>query len=114
MNFSEYFLEIVSAARPKLAGWSRLALLAISGAGGMHGTLAGCIAAVAALARRPKIPFGDNHCWRFRWHSEDRPRLVTRRPDRVRSCRLPGWLKMKNPDAPAVKREAEEDWGRGD
>jgi hypothetical protein len=22
------------------------------------------------------------------------------------------WLKMKNPDAPAVKREAEEDWGR--
>jgi hypothetical protein len=23
------------------------------------------------------------------------------------------WLKSKNPDAPAVKREAEEDWGRG-
>jgi ribosomal protein L24 len=22
------------------------------------------------------------------------------------------WLKMKNPDAPAVQREAEEDWGR--
>jgi hypothetical protein len=22
------------------------------------------------------------------------------------------WLKMKNPAAPAVKREAEEDWGR--
>jgi hypothetical protein len=22
------------------------------------------------------------------------------------------WLKMKNPDAPAVKREAEEDWAR--
>jgi bifunctional non-homologous end joining protein LigD len=22
------------------------------------------------------------------------------------------WLKLKNPDAPAVKREAEEDWGR--
>jgi hypothetical protein len=22
------------------------------------------------------------------------------------------WLKMKNPDAPAVKREAEEDWGQ--
>jgi hypothetical protein len=21
------------------------------------------------------------------------------------------WLKMKNPNAPAVKREAEEDWG---
>jgi hypothetical protein len=26
--------------------------------------------------------------------------------------RSPNWLKMKNPAAPAVKREAEEDWGR--
>jgi hypothetical protein len=25
--------------------------------------------------------------------------------------RSPDWLKMKNPAAPAVKREAEEDWG---
>jgi hypothetical protein len=25
---------------------------------------------------------------------------------------LPRWPKMKNPEAPAVKREAEEDWGR--
>jgi hypothetical protein len=24
----------------------------------------------------------------------------------------PHWLKVKNPKAPAVKREAEEDWGR--
>ena len=29
-----------------------------------------------------------------------------------RSGRSPDWLKFKNPDAPAVKREAEEDWGR--
>ena len=29
-----------------------------------------------------------------------------------RSGRSPDWLKMKNPTAPAVKREAEEDWGR--
>ena len=29
-----------------------------------------------------------------------------------RSGRSPDWLKMKNPAAPAVKREAEEDWGR--
>jgi bifunctional non-homologous end joining protein LigD len=29
-----------------------------------------------------------------------------------RSGRSPDWLKMKNADAPAVKREAEEDWGR--
>jgi hypothetical protein len=29
-----------------------------------------------------------------------------------RSGPSPDWLKMKNPVAPAVKREAEEDWGR--
>src|SRR5215469_10048294 len=28
-----------------------------------------------------------------------------------RSGRSPLWLKVKNPNAPAVKREAEEDWG---
>jgi len=28
-----------------------------------------------------------------------------------RSGRSPHWVKVKNPDAPAVKREAEEDWG---
>jgi bifunctional non-homologous end joining protein LigD len=32
---------------------------------------------------------------------------------RYRSGRSPDWFKMKNPEAPAVKREAEEDWGRG-
>jgi bifunctional non-homologous end joining protein LigD len=31
---------------------------------------------------------------------------------RYRSGRSLDWLKMKNPDAPAVKREAEEDWRR--
>jgi len=31
---------------------------------------------------------------------------------RYRSGRSPDWLKMKNPDAPAVKHEAEEEWGR--
>ena len=31
---------------------------------------------------------------------------------RCRSDRSPDWLKFKNPEAPAVKREAEEDWGR--
>ena len=29
-----------------------------------------------------------------------------------RSGRSPLWLKIKNPKAPAVKREAEEDWGK--
>jgi hypothetical protein len=27
------------------------------------------------------------------------------------SCAGRAWLKIKNPAAPAVKREAEEDWG---
>jgi bifunctional non-homologous end joining protein LigD len=31
---------------------------------------------------------------------------------RYRSGRSRDWLKSKNPNAPAVKREAEEDWGR--
>ena len=29
-----------------------------------------------------------------------------------RSGRSSDWLKFKNPQAPAVRREAEEDWGR--
>jgi bifunctional non-homologous end joining protein LigD len=32
--------------------------------------------------------------------------------DHARSGRSPDWLKFKNPEAPAVNREAEEDWGR--
>ena len=31
---------------------------------------------------------------------------------RYRSGRSPDWLKFKNPEAPAVKQEAEEEWGR--
>jgi len=30
----------------------------------------------------------------------------------LRSGRSPDWLKMKNPSAAAVTREAEEEWGR--
>jgi bifunctional non-homologous end joining protein LigD len=29
-----------------------------------------------------------------------------------RRGRSPHWIKVENPNAPAVKREAEEDWGR--
>jgi bifunctional non-homologous end joining protein LigD len=37
--------------------------------------------------------------------------IVSKRKDSIyRSGRSPDWLKMKNADAPAVKREAEEDW----
>jgi ATP-dependent DNA ligase len=35
-----------------------------------------------------------------------------RRDSRYRSGRSPHWIKSKNPNAPAVKREAEEDWGK--
>ena len=39
--------------------------------------------------------------------------IVSRRlGSRYRSGRSPDWLKFKNPEAPAVKREAEEECGR--
>jgi len=39
--------------------------------------------------------------------------IVSKRKDSpYRSGRSPDWVKMKNHDAPAVKREAEEDWTR--
>jgi ATP-dependent DNA ligase len=39
--------------------------------------------------------------------------IVSKRKDSpYRSGRSPDWLKMKNPDTPAVTREAEEEWGR--
>jgi bifunctional non-homologous end joining protein LigD len=39
--------------------------------------------------------------------------VLKRKDSAYRSGRSPDWLKMKNSDAPAVKREEEEDWGRG-
>ena len=40
--------------------------------------------------------------------------IVSKRKDSTYcSGRSPDWLKMKNSDAPAVKREEEEDWGKG-
>jgi bifunctional non-homologous end joining protein LigD len=39
--------------------------------------------------------------------------IVSKRRDSpYRSGRSPDWLKMKNPACEAVRREAEEDWGR--
>ena len=37
---------------------------------------------------------------------------LKRKDSAYRSGRSPDWLKMKNANAPAVKREAEEDWGK--
>jgi hypothetical protein len=33
-------------------------------------------------------------------------------PEGLINGRSPDWLKFKNPEAPAVKREAEEEWGQ--
>ena len=39
--------------------------------------------------------------------------IVSKRKDSAyRSGRAPDWLKMKNSDPPAVKREEEEEWGK--
>ena len=38
-------------------------------------------------------------------------RVSKRKDSPYRSGRSPDWLKMKNADAPAVKREQEEEWG---
>ena len=39
--------------------------------------------------------------------------IVSKRlSSRYRSGRTTDWLKFKNPQAPAVRREAEEDWGK--
>jgi bifunctional non-homologous end joining protein LigD len=39
--------------------------------------------------------------------------IVSKRKDSpYHSGRSPHWIKSKNPTAPAVRREAEEDWGR--
>jgi ATP-dependent DNA ligase len=35
-----------------------------------------------------------------------------RKGSRYRPGRSRDWVKMKNPDAPAVKREGEEDWDK--
>ena len=55
-------------------------------------------------------------------HEDRRSKGLSRRPSGLqvskrkdspyRSGRSPHWIKSKNPTAPAVKREAEEDWGR--
>jgi ATP-dependent DNA ligase len=37
---------------------------------------------------------------------------LKRKHSMYRSGRWPDWLKMRNADAPAVKREAEEEWSK--
>ena len=49
---------------------------------------------------------------RYDWHKADLTQNE-KPPIALVSGRSPDWLKMKNLDAPAVKREEEEDWGKG-
>jgi hypothetical protein len=68
---------------------------------------------------KPKIPLvrqSSGICWK-QDQREIRTGLfaLSRRATfdfHYRSGRSPLWVKVKNPNAPAVKREAEEDWGR--
>jgi hypothetical protein len=47
----------------------------------------------------------------FQIHGVDAAGAVVIRK-RITRVRSPDWLKMKNSDAPAVKREEEEEWGK--
>jgi hypothetical protein len=63
------------------------------------------------LCRPYVVRFDDIH--RGFEYSRSLEGIVSKRKDSTyRSGRSPHWLKMKNPDAPAVTREAEEDWAR--
>jgi hypothetical protein len=46
------------------------------------------------------------------WHLGKSALCQQTRDSAYRSGRSPDWLKMKNPACAAVKREAEEDWGK--
>jgi hypothetical protein len=75
-----------------------------------------------------KIASDEAFCIRMRWAIEAglesapigvvatpstrNPKYVATEPRPVASRDM-DWVKVKNPNAPAVKREAEEDWGRG-
>jgi bifunctional non-homologous end joining protein LigD len=59
-----------------------------------------------ALRRRRRRRLRARLQARLRGHRVEAARLA------LRSGRSPHWLKVKNPKAPAVKREAEENWGR--
>jgi hypothetical protein len=69
-------------------------------------------AAVIATALCPSLPPLLIHRKDGRVVKERDDLMRKRKDSAYRSGRSPDWLKMKNPDAPAVKREAEEDWGQ--
>ena len=62
-----------------------------------------------ALARaEPGLRFNEQHACKLGLEG-----IVSKRRDSPYSSgRSRHWIKSKNPNAPAVEREAEEDWGR--
>jgi hypothetical protein len=72
---------------------------------------------VQATGVRTELPFIVS--WKLVTITAERAKELKLESERVgelglryRSRRSPDWLKMKNPACEAVKREAEEDWGR--
>ena len=63
------------------------------------------------LNEHPCAP-GRNHGLSARLQDGAGRNCSKRLGSHYRSGHSPDWLKFKNPDPPAVKREAEEDWGR--
>jgi ATP-dependent DNA ligase len=65
------------------------------------------------MAERPSIRQGVPVNWAAHACKLGLEGIVSKRKDSTyRSGRSPDWLKMKNADAPAVKRKEEEDWGK--
>jgi hypothetical protein len=59
---------------------------------------------ITFLCRKSRLAFG---------RKAELEGIVSKRlGSRYRSERSPDWLKFKNPEAPAFRREGEEDWGR--
>jgi bifunctional non-homologous end joining protein LigD len=96
-------------------------LLELDGADMRRGRIEVCKAPLASMLRKsrhgvrlnehPEHPEGDvvfRHACKMGLEAIVSKRLGSR----YRSGRSPDWLKFKNPQAPAVKREAEEDWSR--
>jgi hypothetical protein len=69
------------------------------------------LAGSAAPGLRFNEPSTSGRPVRFRHACTRRYRVKAQRTSRFSSRRSPDWIKSKNPDAPAVKREAEEEWG---
>jgi hypothetical protein len=93
-------------------------------AGAMHAGFAQCAAfdqdaidiggvEKFVLRATPNVrPLGSHVPYKLPTGIADPQRMKRCVRSQYRSGRSPHWIKSKNPNAPAVKRETEEDWGR--